>query len=243
MILVIDLGNTNIVFGVFSGKMLVKEWRLSTNNFKIPKIKAKFSAVIVASVVPALDKKLKTFIRNTFKLEPHFVTAGNIVGLKIRLKKKREIGADRVVNALAAYILYGGPAIVVDFGTATTFDVVSAQGEYLGGIITSGIAMARDALYEQTAKLPRIKIKAPKRLIGKDTVSAMRSGLVHGYVAMVEGMIEKLRSEIQNTNSALKVIATGGLARLICKYTKVVDTIDAKLTLKGLRSIGEKLNV
>jgi len=243
MILVIDLGNTCIVFGLFKGKKLVREWRYPTNKFKIPKIKAQIDKILVASVVPSLNRRLKREVRKQFKCVPYFVTAGNILGLKVRLKNKREIGADRVVDALAAHTLYKGPLIVVDFGTATTFDAISAKGEYLGGAIAPGIALARDALYEQAAKLPKIKISAPKGIIGKNTVSAMKSGLVYGYVAMVEGMVKRLKSEIRNQKAeSIKVIATGGLAKLICKYTKVVDRIDNKLTLKGLQIIEEKLS-
>ena len=238
MYLVIDLGNTNIVFGLFKGKKLIKEWRFPSQKFKIPKVGAKIEAVIVASVVPSLDAKLRREILKKFKRTPYFVTAKNIP-LTVRLKNKKEIGADRVVDALAAYKLYGGPLVVVDFGTATTFDVISARGEYLGGAIAPGIDLARDALYEQTAKLPRIKISAPKQVIGKNTVSAMQSGLVYGYVAMVEGMVARLTKAI-GKGKRPRVIATGGLAGLICKYTGVVDRIDTKLTLKGLQMIGEK---
>jgi type III pantothenate kinase len=238
MFLVIDLGNTNVVFGLFRGEKLVREWRFPTRPLKIPKIRNKIETVIVASVVPPLNKKLKTALRRQFGCKIHFVTADNISGLKVRLKNKREVGADRVVDALAVYKLYGGPAIVVDFGTATTFDAISTKGEYLGGAIAPGISMARDALYEQAAKLPKIKISAPKRMVGKNTEAAMRSGLVYGYVAMVEGMVERFKKELGKKS---KVIATGGLSRLICKYTKVVDRIDTKLTLKGLRMIGEEI--
>jgi type III pantothenate kinase len=255
MILTIDLGNTNVVFGLFKGKKLLREWRCPTSKLKIKNSKLKINEVIICSVVPSLNRKLETGIRKQFKCTPHFVTANNIPGLKVRLKNKREIGADRVVDALAAYTLYGGPLVIVDFGTATTFDAVSGRGEYLGGAIAPGIALARDALYEQTAKLPKIKISAPKGIIGRNTVSAMQSGLVFGYVAMVEGMVRRMKTEIcaqcsvigaQNTehrtrNTGIKVIATGGLAKLICKYTKVVDRIDTKLTLKGLRIVGEVL--
>ena len=190
-----------------------------------------------------MNRKLKIGIRKQFKCRPFFVTAGNIPRLKVRLKNKREIGADRVVDALAALTLYKGPCLVVDFGTATTFDAISARGEYLGGAIAPGIVLARDALYEQAAKLPRIKISAPQEVIGKNTVSAMRSGLVYGYVAMVEGMVARIRSRIKTQRSKTKIIATGGLAKLICKYTKVVDKIDAKLTLKGLRMVGDALAI
>jgi len=238
MFLTIDLGNTNIVFGLFKGKKLVREWRFPARPLKIPKIKDKIDAIMIASVVPSLNKDLKAAVRRRFKCRVHFVSAENIPGLKVRLRNKREIGADRVVDALATYKLYGGPAVVVDFGTATTFDAVSAKGEYLGGAIAPGIVLARDVLYEQAAKLPKIKISAPKGVVGKNTEAAIRSGLVFGYVAMVEGMVGRFKRKL---GKKAKVIATGGLSRLICKYTTVVDRIDLKLTLKGLRMIGEEL--
>ncbi|MFA5840102.1 MAG: type III pantothenate kinase [Candidatus Margulisiibacteriota bacterium] len=234
MLLAIDVGNSNIVFGLYNGKKMVKTWRCETIDFKIPAIKAKISAVIIASVVPQVDKKLKEQLIRKFGIQPYFVTAKNIKGLNIKLRKLNEIGADRVVDALAAYKIYGGPVIVVDFGTATTFDLISAKGEYLGGAIAPGITMARDALHTKTAKLPQIELKAPKNIVGHDTISAMQSGLVYGYAAMVDGMVGRLGKE-------KKVIATGGLARLVCKYTTVVDRIDTELTLKGLRMIGETL--
>ncbi|MFH1825962.1 MAG: type III pantothenate kinase [bacterium] len=236
MLLAIDVGNTSVVFGLFQGKKLVREWRCPTLDFKFPNIKAKVDQIIVASVVPALDRRLKAEGEKRFGLKPFFVTARNIPGIGIRMRDKNEVGADRVVDALAAYTLYKGSCIVVDFGTATTFDVISKAGEYLGGAIAPGIALARDALFEQTAKLPKVKIEAPKRVIGNDTVSAMQSGLVYGYVSMVEGMVKRL-------GKGCKVIATGGYAKLICKYTKVVDRIDEKLTLKGLRIIADDLEM
>jgi type III pantothenate kinase len=247
MILAIDLGNTNIVFGLFSGRKLVRQWRRPSDRYK--KVPQDFhcDGVVVASVVPALNAGLRRAVRRRLGLRPHFVTAQNISGLKVHLKNKHEIGADRVVDALAAWRFYGGPAIVVDFGTATTFDLLSADGEYLGGAIAPGIMLARDALYERAAKLPHIEITAPASVVGKDTVSAMKSGLVYGYVAMVEGMVSRIKSQVQDSRSKInpkpkiRVIATGGLAKLICKYTKVVDTIDPQLTLKGLQLIGEEL--
>jgi type III pantothenate kinase len=159
----------------------------------------------------------------------------------MKVKKRNEVGADRVVNALAAYKLYGAPAIVIDFGTATTFDVISAKGEYWGGAIAPGINLARDALYHQTAKLPKVEIKAPRKVIGTDTVSAMQSGLVYGYVAMVEGMLQRIKCQMSNDKCQMKVIATGGYAPLICKYTNMVDCVDQDLTLKGLRLAGQNL--
>jgi type III pantothenate kinase len=234
MLLAIDVGNSNIIFGIFEGERLIKQWRLQTFPFLFPKIKIPVDKVVIASVVPSLDRKLVTAVKKRFRLNPFFVTAQNIAGLKIKLVNKKEVGADRVVNALAAYKIYGGPAIVFDFGTATTFDVVSARGEYLGGAIAPGIMLARDALYRQTAKLPKIKIEAPRRVIGKNTRQAMRSGLVYGCAAMAEGMIERIKSSLVPRPSSLKIIATGGLAPLICKYLKLIDKIDLELTLKGL---------
>ena len=227
----IDVGNTSVHFGLFAGEKLIKEWRTSADRLTNYKHADK---VAVASVVPAADKVLK-------KLFPHalFVNSRNIP-LKIRVKKPAEVGADRLVDALAANKLYGGPAIIIDFGTATTFDVINQDGEYLGGAIAPGILLARDTLHERTAKLPKIELKAPQSVIGRDTIEAMRSGLVFGYVAMVEGMVERMR--LATRDSRLKVIATGGLAQLICKYTDVIDIIDDKLTLKGLRLTAELLS-
>ena len=236
MLLVIDVGNTNIVFGLFAGKRMVNEWRYATDAYKIPKIKGKIEGIVIASVVPLLNKYLREQLKKLFRVVPFFVSDGNVPDLIIRLANKKEIGADRVVNALAAYKLFKQATIIVDFGTATTFDVVSAKGEYLGGAIAPGIRLAKDALYERTAKLPKIKIVPPKNVIGKNTEQAMQSGLVYGYVAMIEGMIKRIKDKAKDK---VKVVATGGLAPLICKYTSVVDKIDTKLTLKGLCMIGE----
>lgn len=244
MLLAIDVGNTTIHFGLFRGVKLVKEWRVETLRISadqdirqwVPE-NQEIRQVVVASVVPRLNKIIKnSLIRHSALGIRHltFVTASNIPRLKVRIKNKNEVGADRAVNALAAYELYGGPAIVVDFGTATTFDVITAKGEYRGGVIAPGIIMARDALHERTAKLPLVKLKAPHHVVGRSTVEAMQSGLVFGYVAMVEGLIKNISSALGIRHSALKVIATGGLAPLICKSTKVIDIIDDKLTLKGL---------
>jgi type III pantothenate kinase len=241
MLLAIDVGNTTVHFGLFRGKKLVKEWRAATerlagNQGTRDRILGDLDSrdIIVSSVVPRASKVIKRWFPKA-----RFVNYKSI-GIKVKVRKPSEVGVDRLVNALAAHRLYGGPAIVVDFGTATTFDVISARGEYLGGAIAPGILLARDTLHERTAQLPRIELKAPRQAVGKSTVEAMRSGLVYGYVAMVEGMIKRIKSEFRIPNSALKVIATGGLARLICKYTKVVDRIDPTLTLKGLVLIGTR---
>ena len=240
MILTVDIGNTSVHFGVFQGRKLVKEWRVLTERISGDQDIRKWISgnpdirkIVVSSVVPRVNKVIRKWFPKAV-----FVEHTNI-GIKMKVAKPSEVGADRLVNALAAYKLYGGPAIVIDFGTATTFDVVSAKGEYLGGAIAPGILLARDALHERTAKLPKIKIAAPRQVIGKNTLEAMRSGLVFGYVAMVEGMVHRLKT--QDSHSRLKtakVIATGGLAELICKQTKVVDRIDSNLTLKGLMMLG-----
>jgi len=234
MLLTIDVGNSSARFGIFDHNKLKKDWMVSTKDLlKWEPDKAIDSLpVIVSSVVPAADKILKRKLKR-----PRFVNAGNIKGLKIKLKNKAEIGADRVVDAYAAINLYGTPAIVIDFGTATTFDVISKNSEYLGGVIAPGIGLSRDILHERTAKLPLVEIKAPMNIIGDSTVEAMRSGLVFGYASMVEGIIERLK---KITGKKTKVIATGGYAKLIAKYARGIDIIDIDLTLKGLNLIWQK---
>jgi len=224
-VLAIDIGNTSTSFGLFSGKKLKRKWRVGTLKLSTLR-KLPVEGVIVSSVFPKADRIIKRLYP-----QARFITAQNIKGLRIGIRNKSEVGADRVVNALAALRLYGKPAIIVDFGTATTFDALSAGGEYLGGAIAPGIALTRDILHERTAKLPRIKIKPPRRVIGNSTVEALRSGLVHGYAAMVEGMITRFK---KNLGSKAKVIATGGYAELIGKYARGIDIIDEDLTLKGL---------
>lgn len=241
MLLAIDAGNTTVHFGIFLGKKLVKDWREPTERItrnwsirkRIPDIK-QISKTIVSSVVPSINKAIRRQFPNAL-----FVDHRSI-GIRIKVKKPAEVGADRLVDALAAGRLYGGPAIIVDFGTATTFDVINGRGDYLGGAIAPGLLLARDTLYARTAKLPRVSLKAPRSVIGKNTVEAIRSGLVLGYAALVEGMVKRLRSQFSVPSSRIKVIATGGLAPLICKRTTVIDRIDPELTLKGLRLMGEK---
>ncbi|MFA6431307.1 MAG: type III pantothenate kinase [Candidatus Margulisiibacteriota bacterium] len=237
--LAIDIGNSNIVFGLFNNKKLLKVWRCETAKPKYPKTTAKIDKIIIASVVPAINNKLSAAIKTKYKVLPHFITINDFKGIKTALKNKNEIGADRIVDVFAALEIYGAPAIIIDFGTATTFDVIDTNGTYLGGVIAPGITLSRDSLHEKTAKLPRIDIKAPKNVIGNSTLEAMRSGIVYGYVAMVEGLLQRIISELPSPNSKTKIIATGGLAELICKHTDVVDTIDKDLTLKGLQMIGE----
>ncbi|MFH1386864.1 MAG: type III pantothenate kinase [bacterium] len=251
MILAIDIGNTSTHFGLFNGKKLVKAWRFPTNrltNYPMAR-QARHPShpelcrgtnqltdlqTIVSSVVPSASKIIKKLFPKAI-----FISHKN-AGVKVKLKKPAEVGIDRLVNAVAAYSLYGGPAIIIDFGTATTFDVISAKGEYLGGAIAPGIVLARDALHERTAKLPKIEIKAPKHVIGKSTTEAIQSGLVYGYVAMVEGMIKRIKSDSRFTVHDPRIITTGGYAKLIGKYARGIAIIDTELTLKGLNIICQK---
>ncbi|OGC04268.1 hypothetical protein A2276_06685 [candidate division WOR-1 bacterium RIFOXYA12_FULL_43_27] len=243
MLLAIDVGNSTTTFGLFEGVRdnsphlnvgnIRQRWGVETK--KLSHNLPNFSGdVIVSSVVPKADK----IIKKRFP-QAHFVTAKNIKGIKVKAKKS-EVGADRVVNALAAYKLYGAPSIVVDFGTATTFDMISAKGEYLGGAISPGIGLAAKILHQATAKLPEVVLAPPKRLIGKNTREAILSGLVYGYVSLVEGMIARIKSEtlnskqIRNPKSKIQIIATGGFAGLIAKHAKVIDIVDQDITLKGL---------
>lgn len=241
-LLTIDVGNTSVHFGLFEGNKLIREWRVETRSSKLEirnkleilnsKYETPKMRVVISSVVPKFNKILKKIFPGAL-----FVDHKNI-GIKIKVKKPAEVGADRLVNALAVYELYDGPAIIVDFGTATTFDVINGRGEYLGGAIAPGLLLSRDVLAERTAKLPLIKLRAPKRVIGKSTLEAMASGLVLGYTALVEGMIGRMRKELRRK---IKIIATGGLAPLICQQTEVIDIMDENLTLKGLQVLSSKL--
>ncbi len=234
MLLAIDVGNTSTSFGVFKGIKLVKRWVCKTTALKTLDLKQyRAYEVDIASVVHDADIVLK-------KKLPHakFITAKGIKSLKITIHG--DVGADRAVNAFAAKELYSCPAIVVDFGTATTFDVISKDGKYIGGAIVPGIRMAADALHENTSKLPRINILKPKKLIGNSTVEAMRSGVFYGYIALVEGMINRFKSEMKNPKSNLSVIATGGFAKFIGKYSQGIDIIDQDLTLKGISLLCQK---
>ena len=249
MLLAIDLGNTNTVFGVYDASdKLVKHWRLSTqkertvdeygillrNLFALEKIDANdIHRVIIASVVPPLDPVLNEMVSSYFSVRPVFVTHEN-AGIPILYDKPSDVGADRIVDAVAVVHKYGKPAIVVDFGTATTFDAITANGEYQGGVIAPGIVISAEALYQHAAKLPRIEIQKPAHVIGTSTVTSMQSGLFYGYVALVDGIITRMKKELgPNT----KVIGTGGQAPLISQETKLIDTVDANLTLDGLQLV------
>ena len=252
MLLVIDIGNTNTSLGVYDGDKLVAHWRLTTarsrtvdewgvharNLFALAGLDFKsIDAIAIASVVPPLNFTLKQMAERYFHLTPLFIDHTVDTGVPILYQPPSDVGADRIVDAVAAIQKYGAPCIVVDFGTATTFDAINSQGEYLGGVITPGITISANALFERAAKLPRVEIKRPENVIGSATVEAMQSGLYHGYVGLVDGILRKMIDEL---GGAPKVIATGGLAPLITKGSKFIQNVDENLTLDGLRLVYER---
>lgn len=249
MLLVIDIGNTNLTLGLYEGDKLGAHWRLATDHNRMPdeyglqflgllqnagKTVKDITGISLASVVPPLTGRVIQACEEYLKQKPLVVDAGIKTGIKIRYEDPRAVGADRVCDAVAVIKLHGGPACVVDFGTATTFNAITKDGEYLGGAITAGINLAAEALYTRAAKLPRIDLQMPPSVIGKNTVHAMQAGLLFGYVSMVEGMVNRFKSEL---GSDMKVVATGGLAELIAKETKIIHIISPWLTLEGLRII------
>lgn len=252
MLLAIDIGNTNITLGLYRASEMVYAWRLATDHDRMPDeyglqflgllehvncTSEDLGAVALASVVPPLTGRVLEACRNYLKLDPFVVDAGVKTGLKIRYEDpKYALGADRVVDAVAVLKLYGGPACVVDFGTATTFDGISSEGEYLGGAIAPGIGIAAEALYLRAAKLPRVEIGRPPSAIGRNTVHAIQSGLLFGYVGLVEGMVARFREEL---GQEMKVIGTGGLAGLIAEETDAIEILAPWLTLDGLRLVWE----
>jgi type III pantothenate kinase len=252
MLLVIDVGNTNVVLGLFREKALLHSWRVGTskdrtvdeygvlcnNLFHLDGLRLEeVSAIIVSSVVPPLNERLALLARRYFNLDAIFVEPEKQEIVSILYNPPSDVGADRIVNALAAFELTGGPTIVVDFGTATTFDAISKSGEYLGGVIVPGIRISAEALFARAAKLPRIEIMAPDRVIGDCTVAAMQSGIFYGYVSLVEGVLSRMKTEL----GPATVIATGGLAPLIAHGAEAIDRLEEDLTLHGLRLFFERL--
>ncbi|MBF0308979.1 MAG: type III pantothenate kinase [Magnetococcales bacterium] len=252
MLLVIDIGNTNVVFGVYRGADLARHWRISTRTDRTGDewgilIAELFSraglaveevtGVVIGSVVPPVQAALVRAVRRYLRVSPLLVGPGIKTGMSIRYDNPKEVGADRIVNAVAAFDKVKGPAIVVDFGTATTFDLVNPQGDYLGGAIAPGLGLSMDTLFEKTAKLPRIEFARPGSVIGRDTVGSMQSGLFWGYVGLVDGLIERMVAE--SGFSGVRVLATGGLARLIARESRHIEIVDAYLTLTGLRLLYE----
>ncbi len=255
LLLVIDVGNTNIVFGVYDDKELLYDWRIATERdrtsdeygllfeqiFRYHGLNPKeVKNVIISSVVPPLMHTLPAMSIKYFGIDPIVVGPGVKTGMNIKYDNPREVGADRIVNAVAAYEKYGGPLIIVDFGTAITFCAVSKEGDYLGGAITPGIKISAEALFMRTAKLPKVEIAKPDKVIAKNTTNSIQSGLVFGYIGMIDYIIEKMINEMGESENTVNIIATGGFSNLIASESRYVKNIDKMLTLEGLRIIFER---
>jgi type III pantothenate kinase len=251
MLFTIDIGNTNITFGVYEGDDLGPTWRVSTDHHRMPDeyglqivgllkhkdlLPGDISGICLASVVPPLTGRFVQACQEYIGQDPLVVDAGVKTGVKILYETPRSVGADRIVDAAAVKHLYGGPACVVDFGTGTTFDAISKQGDYLGGAIAPGIGIAAEALFKRASKLPRVDLITPPSVIGSNTPQSMQSGLIFGYVGLVEGMVARFKNEL---GSDMKVIATGGLTNIIARETDVIDIVAPWLTLDGLKIIWE----
>lgn len=251
-LLVIDIGNTNTVVGMYRGTKLVQHWRLATRpegtadeyGSTLRHLVAltgqdtkQIEGTIISSVVPPLTATMERMCKVYFGRIPLVVGPGIKTGISVLYDNPKEVGADRIVNAVAANERYGGDLVVVDFGTATTFDCVSAKGEYLGGVICPGMMISVEALFKSASKLPRVELVKPKNVIGKNTVQSMQAGIVFGYVGLVEGIVRRLRKEFRTKP---KIIATGGLSNLIAKETDCVDVVDEFLTLDGLRILWDR---
>ncbi|UCZ53328.1 type III pantothenate kinase [Bacillus shivajii] len=254
MVLVMDVGNTNIALGVYEKEELKYHWRIGTdatksedeytmllkNLFEHEGLRfSDIDGVMISSVVPPIMYTLESMCKKYFRISPKVIGPGIKTGLNIKYDNPKEVGADRIVNAVAAIQLYGPPLIIVDFGTATTYCYIDDKGQYIGGAIAPGIRISSEALYNRASKLPRIEIAQGKDIIGKNTVDAMQAGLLYGYVGQVEGIVERMK---QKAYKSPTVIATGGLAKLISSETEMIDIVDPLLTVKGLKVIYDKNN-
>jgi type III pantothenate kinase len=252
MLVAVDVSNTNTKVGVYDGERLVRHWRLRTAPERTADeyavilrgllagagdLAARVRGAIVASVVPPMNDLVEELLRGVFDVAPVFVGPGVRTGISVLMDNPKEVGADRIVNAVAAYERARGAAIVVDMGTATTFDYVSAKGEYAGGIIVPGISISLDALGARTAKLPRVELVRPPRVVGRNTIHAIQSGAIFGYTALVDGLVDRIREE---NDASAQVFATGGLAHLIRPESRTIQRVDDYLTLDGLRLIYER---
>jgi type III pantothenate kinase len=254
VLLAIDIGNTNTVLGTFDGEQLTEHWRIATRIdytadelgvilqglFAGAHVKVEqLDSVVISSVVPGLNQAIANMSKRYLDLEPLIIGPGVRTGMQIRYDNPREVGADRIVNSVAAFAKYGGPAVVIDFGTATTFDAIGANGDYLGGVIAPGIRISMDALFNRAAKLPRFELAVPPGLegvIGKNTVESMQAGFIFGFAGQIEGIVGRMREEL---GGQCRVIATGGLASLIATHAGVIEVVDDNLTLDGLRLLHE----
>lgn len=254
MLFVVDVGNTHTVLGIYDGEKLVKDWRIHTDpqvtedefgvlagclftggNIQFTQIQK----TIISCVVPPMVTILDGFCQKYLNHEPHWVSADSVSMMPNRYGNPAEVGADRIVNAVAAYHRYQTGLIIIDFGTATTFDVVSEKGEYLGGAISPGIMVAAEALYSHASKLPRVELfKPPKQVVGKDTIGSIQSGIIYGYAGLVDGIVNRMKKEM---NATPKIIATGGLGRLMQGISDTIEAVEPSLTLEGLRLISEHL--
>ena len=253
MLLVFDVGNSNIVMGTYEGKKLLRHWRISTDRQKTGDeygmlINSLFAyqnirmeqveAIIISSVVPPLMVPMIKMCERYFHIHPLVVGPGIKTGFRISYENPREIGADRIVNVAGAFEQYGGPLIVIDIGTATTFDVVAPNGDFQGGVIAPGLSSSADALFQRAAKLPRIELVTPKHIISRNTVSGMQAGIIYGYVGQIDEIVRRMKKEMGYDE--IRVIATGGYARMISRESKTIDKIDHFLTLTGLRVLYER---
>lgn len=253
MIFTMDIGNTNIKTALFDGEQMVKYWRISTSRsytsdeygliitglFAHEGIDMKqVEGIAISSVVPTINYTIEHMCQNYFHLDPMFVAPGIKTGINIRYENPRELGSDRIANAVAAYEIYGGPCIFIDFGTATTFGVIDEKGAFLGGCICPGIKLASEAIVSNTSKLPKFELVKPESVIGKTTVTNLQAGIIYGHIGQVNYLIKRMKQELKNED--VRVVATGGMAVLVSDESKSIDVLDGLLTLKGLRIIYER---